>query len=84
MNVDELRARFSDEQACRQFLESVIWPNGRVCPHCSFDRSYPIRGESSRAGLYECGWCKHQFTVTTRTPLHSTKLSLWKWIQAMY
>lgn len=84
MNVDELRARFSDEQACRQFLESVIWPNGRVCPHCSFRKSYPIRGESSRPGLYECGRCKHQFTVTTRTPLHSTKLSLWKWIQAMY
>jgi transposase-like protein len=25
-----------------------------------------------------------QFTVTTKTPLHSTKLSLWKWLEAMY
>ena len=84
MNVDELKARFPDEHACRQFLESVIWRNGRACPHCSFRKSYPIRGKRSRPGLYECGRCKHQFTVTTRTPLHSTKLTLWKWIQAMY
>jgi hypothetical protein len=25
-----------------------------------------------------------QFTVTTKTPLHSTKLPLWKWLQTMY
>lgn len=25
-----------------------------------------------------------QFTVTTRTPLHSTKLTLWHWLMVMY
>ena len=38
----------------------------------------------SRVGLYECAKCKRQFTVTTRTPMHSTKLPLWKWILAIY
>jgi hypothetical protein len=28
--------------------------------------------------------CKRQFTVTTHTPMHSTKLPLWKWLQCMY
>ena len=32
MNTDQLRARFPDESACRQFFESIIWKNGRVCP----------------------------------------------------
>jgi hypothetical protein len=32
MNLDKLRARFSDDIACRQFFESIIWKNGRVCP----------------------------------------------------
>jgi transposase-like protein len=84
MNTDQLRKRFPDEKACRTFFESIIWRDGRFCPHCGFDRSYPISGKTSRAGLYECGQCKQQFTVTTKTPLHSTKLCLWKWLQAMY
>ena len=84
MNTDQLRAKFPDESACRKFFESIIWQNGRVCPHCACEKSYPIRGKTSRPGLYECDKCKRQFTVTTRTPLHSTKLPLWKWLQMMY
>jgi len=75
MNTDQLRERFPDDSACRQFFESIIWKNGRVCPHCACKKSYPIRGKTSRPGLYECDECKRQFTVTTRTPLHSTKLN---------
>lgn len=84
MNTDQLRERFPDEEACRSFFESIIWRRGRFCPHCGFDRTYRISGKTSRAGLYECSRCKGQFTVTTKTPLHSTKLSLWKWLLAMY
>ena len=84
MDIDQLRARFPDENACREFFESVIWQNGRHCPHCDFQRSYLLSGRSSRAGLYECGRCKRQFTVTTKTPMHSTKLPLWKWLLCMY
>ena len=84
MDIDQLRARFPDENACREFFESVIWQNGRRCPHCDCQCSYLLSGRSSRSGLYECGECKHQFTVTTKTPMHSTKLPLWKWLLCMY
>jgi transposase-like protein len=84
MNIDQLRQRFADENACRAFFESVIWADGRYCPHCHGCKSYRIAGKSARAGLYECAHCKRQFTVTTKTPMHSTKLPLWKWIMAMY
>jgi transposase-like protein len=84
MNLDQLREQFPDEQACRQFFESVIWDNGRKCPHCGCLQSCALKGKSVRPGLYECYHCKRQFTVTTKTPMHSTKLALWKWLQAMY
>ena len=84
MNTDQLREQFPDEAACREFFEAVIWSDGRKCPHCQFHRSYALRGQSSRPGLYECGWCKRQFTVTTGTPMHSTKLALWKWLLTIY
>jgi transposase-like protein len=84
MDIDQLRAVFSDESKCRTYFESVIWPKGRICPHCQCEKSYKIIGRNTRPGLYECARCKAQFTVTTRTPMHSTKLPLWKWILAMY
>ena len=84
MNIDQLKERFPDESSCRRFFESIIWKNGRLCPHCFSNRSYRIGGASARPGLYECGMCKRQFTVTTKTPMHSTKLPLWKWILLIY
>ena len=84
MTLDQLREHFSDEIACLTFFESVIWANGRSCCHCGHDKSYPLRGKTSRPGTYECARCKKQFRVTTKTPMHSTKLPFWKWLQGMY
>jgi transposase-like protein len=44
--------------------------------------SYEIKDQGSRAGLYECAWCKKQFTVSIGTPFHGTKLPLWKWMKS--
>ena len=84
MNLNQFRNMFPDEAESRKYLEKVIWPSGRVCPHCGCLKSWPLKEESSRAGLYECSGCNGQFTVTTKTPLHSTKLPLRTWLLAMY
>ena len=84
MDINQFRKFFSDEGACRRYLEKVIWPSGRVCPHCGCLQSWLIKGQSSRPGLYECSGCTGQFTVTTKTPMHSTKLPLQTWLMAMY
>jgi len=84
MNIIEFRSMFPDEEICRQYLEIAIWPDGRRCPHCGDHKSWSISGPSSREGLYECAGCGKQFTVTTKTPLHSTKLPLRTWLMAMY
>lgn len=84
MNLDQLRKHFPNEQSCREFFESVVWQDGRKCPLCGCQNSCAFKSPHVRPGLYECYQCKRQFTVTTRTPMHSTKLPLWKWLQAMY
>lgn len=84
MNIIEFRNMFPDEETCRQYLEKAIWSDGRRCPHCGYHKSWAISGPSSREGLYECAGCGKQFTVTTKTPLHSTKLPLRTWLMAMY
>jgi len=84
MNVEQLRRTFPDEDSCRAFFESIVWPDGPVCPHCRSQYAWRLKSPKVRAGLHECGDCRRQFTVTTRTPFHSTKLDLWIWIQVMY
>ncbi|MFC1816129.1 transposase [Thermodesulfobacteriota bacterium] len=57
-----------------RFLKSILWPDGRRCAHCQSAQSYPV--SKHRLGIYECSQCKKQFTLTSNTPMHSTKLPL--------
>jgi transposase-like protein len=84
MTLVEFNRQFPDEETCRHYLEQVIWPQGRRCPHCGGHKSWPLTSDSVRTGLYECAECGSQFTVTTKTPLHSTKLPLKTWLLALF
>jgi transposase-like protein len=75
--------RFHDANIAREHLESVRWPRGPVCPHCgAVDRITTLQGKSHRPGLYECGHCRDQFTVTVGTVFERSKISLDKWLFA--
>src|SRR5712672_730420 len=78
---------FTDENAAREALEAVRWPDGPVCPHCgSVERIALIAGEkhSHRPGLYYCNDCKGQFTVTVGTVFERSKMPLTKWWMAAH
>lgn len=81
-SLEEFRRRVPDEKTARQLLEALVWPNERFCPRCRRTDTRVLRGR--RAGLYECRHCRLQFTATTRTPLHGTKLPIRLWLQAIY
>ncbi len=74
------------ERHARLYLENAIWGDDRFCPHCGSLSSRLLHGRSVRPGLYQCveKECRRQFTVTTKTPLHATKLDLRIWIAAMF
>ena len=88
--VIEMVAAFQDEERCRTLLEEMVWPTGRICPQCGYKRSIALAGRDlgrrARPGLYQCSnrECRFQFTVTTRTPLHSTKLPLRVWLTGLW
>ena len=84
MNLNQFREQFPNETSCRKFVESIRWPTGRICPHCGHDKSWVIRAAAKRPQRYECAKCGLQFTVTTKTALHATKLPLSTWLLAMY
>ncbi len=76
---------FTNEIAAREAIEAVLWPHGPVCPRCgSFDRIGKVDGKSARPGLYYCGECERQFTVTIGTIFERSKVPLSKWWLAIH
>lgn len=83
--------RFQNEDAAREHLEALHWPEGPVCPHCgsfSCKRLPPQKGRKTKAqpegairkGVVQCNDCRQQFTVTVGTVFESSKVPLHKWL----
>jgi transposase-like protein len=76
---------FQDPEAAREYLESIRWANGVVCPHCGvIDKFYKLVGDAHRPGLYKCSDCREQFSVTVGTVFESSKIKLHIWMQACH
>lgn len=73
--------KFPDEQSCRNYLESKLWKNGPVCPHCNHTKKI-YRFKNGR--LFKCAKCTKQFQVTTNTIYENSNLPLRKWFLAFY
>ena len=76
---------FHDEAAAYCFVEARVWPEGPVCPHCGgVDRISPLKGKSTRLGVYKCYDCRKPFTVKVGTVFESSHVKLHLWLQAMF
>ena len=74
---------FRNDQAAREYLERLLWPEGPVCPHCGVvNHAYATK----RPGVYRCAEkeCRKDFTVTMRTVMERSKIALHKWLQAFH
>lgn len=83
MNFAELAPVFSNENNAIKMVESIMWPNGTVCPHCGgMERAYDL--SKTRPGLWKCGHCRKQFTVKVGTIFEDSKIPLSKWLMVIY
>ncbi len=80
MNLVELVDRFASEDACREYLEELRWPNGVACPRCGCESVSRIE----KRNQYDCNSCRYQFSVTAGTIFHDSHLPLRKWFMAVY
>ena len=78
-SLREFEKQFATEQACREYLFRLRWPDGFRCPRCSGTRHWPVR-----LVLLECGGCGHQTSVTAGTIFQDTRKPLTDWFRAMY
>ncbi|HUJ36458.1 MAG TPA: IS1595 family transposase, partial [Hyphomicrobium sp.] len=87
---------FHDEEAAIARLESIVWPDGPVCPHCSHKgETYVLKGVRTkpskkhphgivRHGLRTCMECRKQFTVKVGTLFEDSSIPVHKWWQAVH
>jgi transposase-like protein len=91
LNLASIAKHFSDPEAAREFFEKQRWPDGPVCPHCGvIGEAYKLEPKPSkknrhvRKGVYKCGGCRKQFTVTVGTIFEDSHIPLNKWLYAFH
>jgi transposase-like protein len=77
--VLDLEKRFADEEACRGYLFALRWPEGFVCPRCGQRRAWPMG-----RGLWLCGACRYQVSVTAGTIFHRSHKPLTTWFRVLW
>jgi transposase-like protein len=75
----ELRDWFATEQACRDYLAGLRWPEGVQCPGCAAREIWLMRSP-----FYRCARCGHDFTVTAGTLFADTHKPLRVWFEAIW
>ena len=77
--------QFHNEESAYEYVESMLWPDGPVCPHCGgMENSNKMNGKSTRIGLYKCYDCRKPFTVKIGTIFEDSHVALRLWLQAIY
>lgn len=93
MNLISLAQEHSDADTARELLERLRWPHGAICPRCKNDgktkpnsKLTPKADSKSgvRKGVYFCGACRQQFTVTVGTVFEGSHIPIGKWLMAWF
>jgi transposase-like protein len=90
LTLDQINTHFASDETAREYIESILWPKGPVCPHCKNSdqkRLWKIQANPAkkiRVGLHRCAECNREFTVTVGTIFEDSHIPLRKWLIAWY
>ena len=79
-SLEEARQEFSTTYKCAKHLKRLRWPSGVLCPKCG--ANHP--GHIKTRNLWQCRECRYQFSVTTGTIFHRSKIKLPIWFQVIW
>lgn len=73
-----VRIAWPDEEACQDRIIRIRWPEGVVCPACGGQSINTL----PKRNLFQCRGCRKQFTPTSGTALHRSRLPIQMWLIA--
>lgn len=80
MGLIEFQKRFPQKRACYDYLNSIRFPDGFVCPNCESTTA----GSIITRGLWQCKICRSQVSVTEGTTFHRTRTPIQYWFWAIF
>jgi len=82
MGFQEFCEMFPTEEACRDRLFRMRWPEGFICPKCGL-KEY---GYHTGKKVYQCKarYCHHQASLIAGTVMEHTRLPIKTWFWAIY
>ena len=78
-NLMDLERSFATEDACREYLCRLRWPQGFRCPACDRAEAWTLKG-----GLLKCRGCGHKASVIAGTIFEGTRKPLVLWFRAIW
>lgn len=78
-NRVELAQWFGSEEGCLNYLDSLRWADGFVCPRCGGNEAWHLR-----AGQRRCKDCRYRASVTAGTIFNATRKPLTAWFEAIW
>ena len=87
MTLTELMTKFHTEEACKQFLKEMRWPEGVQCPRCGNQKVYELKSKPFHwiCKAKTCGGRNgYRFSVITKTVFENTNYPLRTWFQVIY
>ena len=75
ISLMQLAERFPDEEAARDWFESIAWSYGELaCLKCGSENAYRVK--SGKPQPYRCRTCQSYFSPKTNTALAGSNLTL--------
>jgi transposase-like protein len=75
----EFEQQFATEEACREYLYQLRWPEGFICPRCSHRKAW-----ITKRGQFQCSSCHFTVYLTAGTIFQDTRIPLRTWFRAMW
>lgn len=77
--LTQFEDRFATEEACLEYLSSLRWSDGFICPHCGCEKSW-----RTNRGLWHCCGCGKQTSATAGTIFHGSRKPIKLWFRAIW
>lgn len=78
-NYQELVSRFTSQEACLNYIASIRWKDGLVCPECGGKKFW-----KPKQLFWICAGCERKLRVLADTLFQDTKLPMTLWFQMIW
>lgn len=75
----EFEKQFTTDEACREYLYQLRWPEGFICPRCNHRKAW-----ITKRGQFRCSSCHFTVYLTAGTIFQDTHIPLRVWFRAMW